>query len=297
MIWLAVRLAPRIFSSHAALCVPVLLAAVAVLTLQGCWLPAALRPVDTSCDLGGVYALVRLNGRAGMNKSALHKAGVRFCARHLLRPETYANGGCMEPQALFPEGRLPSYNHADQHALLLVTCRDGAFASDGSDVQRITCSDDVVGEDDYGELRKEPRLHFNNDDSTDCRTGGTPEAAPVDGGAADVTDAAARAADAADALNATNATNATSAANATNVTGITGDLGRPVVPHPNVSSRRPLALSDLGGANVSGVPPRGRKPPRRGQRWRATVEGSSHLSLQRVRGELPSSDEAAPPPT
>jgi len=141
-----------------------LLPVVAVL-LQGCGNRRA-------CKIGDIYALIQVDGRTGLTKHELEKAGVKLCARHLRKEETYADDACVDPEHVFVDGELPTPANGDSNALLLVRCPSTAYPK-GKELQRVTCSDDYMGEMDDGTVEKALHLRFDNyERAANCLLGG-----------------------------------------------------------------------------------------------------------------------------
>lgn len=130
-----------------------LMLAVALL-LQGC-------SPRRACNIDDIYSLIQVDGRTGLTKHELEKAGVKLCARHLRKEETYANDACVEPNQVFTEGILPTPANGDSNALLLVRCPSTAYPK-GKELQRVTCSDDYMGEAQDGTVLKALHLRFDN---------------------------------------------------------------------------------------------------------------------------------------
>jgi hypothetical protein len=128
--------------------------AAAILTLQGC-------DSRKGCKIDDVYQLIQVDGRTGLGKAQLEKAGVKLCARHLKKEETYENDACMEPGEVFANGELPTTANGDVNALLLVRCPSTAYPK-GKELQRVTCSDDFMGEDEDGDIEKALHIRFDN---------------------------------------------------------------------------------------------------------------------------------------
>lgn len=131
------------------------LSSVAALLLQGCG------PTQKACKISDIYGLIQVDGRTGLSKTELARAGVQLCARHLRKEETYSAGACTEPEQVFAGGELPTPSNGDSNALLLVRCPSSAYPK-GKELQRVTCSDDFMGEMEDGTIEKAVHLRFDN---------------------------------------------------------------------------------------------------------------------------------------
>jgi len=123
--------------------------------LQGCGTRRA-------CKINDIYELIQVDGRTGLTKKELERAGVKLCARHLRKEETYSGDACTEPDKVFSGGDLPTPANGDPSALLLVRCPSTSYPK-GKELQRVTCSDDYIGDiDDSGYMMKALHLRFDN---------------------------------------------------------------------------------------------------------------------------------------
>jgi hypothetical protein len=143
------RTEPRLSALLVALFLPLLAA-----FLQGCG-------TRRSCNIEDIYGLIQVDGRTGLSRSQIERAGVKLCARHLRKEETYLNDACVEPERVFMDGELPTPSNGDSNALLLVRCPSTAYPK-GKELQRVTCSDDFMGELDDGTIEKALHLRFDN---------------------------------------------------------------------------------------------------------------------------------------
>merc|ERR1719502_1199674 len=130
------------------------LLALASVLLQGCGEKRA-------CKISDIYGLIQVDGRTGLTKHELERAGVKLCARHLRKEETYLDDACVGPEQVFSDGELPTAANGDSNALLLVRCPSSAYPK-GKELQRVTCSDDFMGEFDDGTIQKALHLRFDN---------------------------------------------------------------------------------------------------------------------------------------
>lgn len=131
------------------------------LGLQGCGNRRA-------CKISDIYGMIQVDGRTGLSKSELDKAGVKLCARHMRREETYRDGACNPPEMVFNNDELPTTAQGDVNALLLISCPSTTYPK-GKELQRVTCSDDYIGEAADGTIQKELHLRFDNyDESSNC---------------------------------------------------------------------------------------------------------------------------------
>jgi hypothetical protein len=131
-----------------------LIAASTAFTLQGC-------ETKKGCKIDDVYGLIQVEGRTGWTRSQLEKVGIKLCARHLKKEETYENDACMETGEVFADGELPTTANGDVNALLLVRCPSSAYPK-GKELQRVTCSDDFMGEDEDGDIEQALHIRFDN---------------------------------------------------------------------------------------------------------------------------------------
>merc|ERR1719253_586127 len=103
----------------------------AAFLLQGCG-------TQRACKISDIYSLIQVDGRTGLTQIELEKSGVRLCARHLKKEETYADDACVQPEQVFLNGDLPTPVNGDTNALLLAW-------TPNKEQQRVTCSDDFMG--------------------------------------------------------------------------------------------------------------------------------------------------------
>lgn len=159
----------------------VIVAAALSMALQGC-------ANHRGCKISDVYGMIQVDGRTGLTKTELEKAGVRLCARHMRKEETYRDGACGPPEMVFANDELPTSAQGDVNALLLISCPSNSYPK-GKELQRVTCSDDYVGEGADGTIQKELHLHFDNyDQSANCLLSANQTLEPVEEKGSDITD-------------------------------------------------------------------------------------------------------------
>mmetsp|Transcript_79222 Transcript_79222/g.144524 ORF Transcript_79222/g.144524 Transcript_79222/m.144524 type:complete len:305 (-) Transcript_79222:107-1021(-) len=158
-----------------------LLGAACALGLQGCGNRRA-------CKISDIYGMIQVDGRTGLSKGELEKAGVKLCARHMRREETYRDGACNPPEMVFNNDELPTSAQGDVNALLLISCPSTSYPK-GKELQRVTCNDDYIGEAADGTVQKELHLRFDNyDQSSNCMLSGNRTLEDASENETDITD-------------------------------------------------------------------------------------------------------------
>lgn len=129
--------------------------------LEGC--DSTLHTNAKDCKIADIYPMLQVNGRVGYSKSALDDAGIRLCARHAARMETYQGlDACSKPDEVFPGGHLPDIMVGDSQAMLLVKCPSSEYPNDHN-LQRIICSMDLSFDANNGEEHQVPTVRFDSD--------------------------------------------------------------------------------------------------------------------------------------
>lgn len=127
---------------------------VMMMLLQGC-------VKQRGCKIDSIYPHLQVNGKKGLSRNQLMQSGVHLCARNIAKKETYMKKDmCSKPEDLFPDGVLPEIGASDLQMLLLVKCPSSIYPK-GYDMQRVTCSHDIVFDENGEWVRKELVLFFD----------------------------------------------------------------------------------------------------------------------------------------
>jgi len=140
------------------------LCAIALL-LVGCGKPRA-------CRIADVYGLLQVDGQKGLSERDLSAKGVRLCARHLGKKDSYKGADlCSHPDEIFPSGELLDVGSGDSQAFLLVRCPSVNYPR-ARDMQRVTCGSSNSDSFFYDDSEEDKMMLFFDGakDPVNCET-------------------------------------------------------------------------------------------------------------------------------